>query len=271
MKLISNYLVSIGILLVTTYCSLLESEENKKPRVSIITSVFNGDEFIEGFLADITRQTIFHECELIMINASSPGNEESIIKEYMQQYPNIIYERLDHDPGLYAVWNLAIKMASADFITNANLDDRRNPQSLEIHAQALEQYQDVDLVYSDYYMTYFPNETFECNNYRYIVQAPEFSPKLMYLCLPGTQPMWRKSMHDKYGFFNEEFISAGDLEMWNRAVNQGARFKKIPGISGLYYWNPKGLSTDEDYGKAQKRNQENDSIVRAYSYLWNWP
>ena len=70
------------------------------PKISIITSVYNGDQFIEGFLADITRQTIFDQCELIMINAGSPGNEESVIKKYMTQYSNIIYKRLDFDPGL---------------------------------------------------------------------------------------------------------------------------------------------------------------------------
>ena len=64
------------------------------PKISIITSVYNGDQFIEGFLADITQQTIFDQCELILINANSPGNEEPVIKKYMDQYPNIIYQRL---------------------------------------------------------------------------------------------------------------------------------------------------------------------------------
>ena len=66
--------------------------------------VYNGDEFIEGFLADITRQTIFDQCELIIINANSPGNEEPVIKKYMAQYPNIVYKRLDQ--GSRNLWNM---------------------------------------------------------------------------------------------------------------------------------------------------------------------
>ena len=89
-------------------------------RVSIITSLYNGDEFIEGFLQYITQQTIFDECELIIINANSPGNEEPIINKYLEQYSNIVYTKLDHDPGLYAVWNMAIKMASADYVITAS-------------------------------------------------------------------------------------------------------------------------------------------------------
>ena len=92
-------------------CSFAFANDNTSPEVSIITSIWNGDEFIEGFLADITKQTVFSKCELILINASSPGNEEPIIKNYMTLYPNIIYERLPQDPGLYAVWNLSLKKA----------------------------------------------------------------------------------------------------------------------------------------------------------------
>jgi len=249
----------------------LSVQEQKiiKPRVSIITSVFNGDEFIKGFLEDIVQESIFNECELILINAHSPGNEDAVIQEYLPKYQNIKYLKLDHDPGLYAVWNMAIKLAESDLIANANIDDRRNHQSLEIMAQALEADKNIDLVYGDYLITYIANETFERNNYRWIVQPPDFQPLLIVKCLPGPQPMWRKSMHEKYGFFNEEFFSYGDYEMWVRAVTQGAQFKKIPNfITGLFYQNPHGLSTDQNPDKMQKRNAEEARIVQTYFYLW---
>lgn len=240
-----------------------------KPRVSAITSVFNGDEFIIGFLEDIKKQTIFGDVEFILINANSPGHEDTVIKDFITSATNIIYIKLDYDPGLYAVWNKAIQIASADLITNLNLDDRRNPESLEQQAQALEEDPLIDLVYSSFYITYNPNETFECNNYRYVVEACEFSPQRMHQCLPGPQPMWRKTLHTNYGFFNEKFSSSGDWEMWLRAVSKGAQFKKIPGVSGLYYQNPQGVSTNMDAEKVQKRAQEDNLIVKLYQHVWH--
>ena len=71
----------------------LTSGESKNliPKISIITSVYNGDEFIESFLEDITEQTIFKDkCELIMVNANSPGNEGEIINKYIEKYPENI-------------------------------------------------------------------------------------------------------------------------------------------------------------------------------------
>ncbi len=251
--------------------SLACAASAQKPRVSIITSVFKGDEFIKGFLEDITAQTIFHQCELILINANSPDNEEPIIKEYMAKYPNIIYKRLAKDPGLYKVWNKAIKMASGDLITNANLDDRRNPSIIETHANYLEQHPAIDLVYSNHFITYQPNETFANNNYKWVVEPPEFSPEALFKCLPGPQPMWRKSMHHKVGFFRPDYYIAGDLEMWNRAASKGALFKKIHEMSGLFYMNFDGLSNAQDTPRVFKKNKENDLICRAYGPLWNKP
>lgn len=238
----------------------------EKPRVSIITSIYNGDDFIAGFLSDITRQTIFDQCELILINANSPGDEEPIITAYMHKFPNIVYKKLDADPGIYGVWNMALKMARADFITNANLDDRRNPESLEVHARALEQNPHIDLVYSDFHVTFTPHETFECNTHQYSILPDEFSPNVMYKCITGPQPMWRKNVHEKYGYFDDTFKSGGDFEMWNRASSMGSRFQKVPGLSGLYYLNPKGLSTD--LAKKALQDAELQRINEKYGHLW---
>lgn len=235
------------------------------PLVSIITSVYKGDVHIEGFMRNITRQTIFDQCELIMINPNSPDNEEKIIQEYMKIYQNIKYLKLDHDPGLYAVWNIAIKMAQAAYITNANLDDRLKSDCYEIHVQTLEKNPEVDLVYSDYYVTYKPNETFEENSHAWIGKTEEFSKDaIIKACLPNNHPMWRKAMHEKYGFFNEEYRSAGDWEMWLRAVKGGSQFLKVQGIYGLFYCNHKGLSNNP---KNPLILQEEKEIYRQYKDL----
>lgn len=222
------------------------------PKISIITSVYNGDKFIKGFLEDIVKQTIFNRCELIIINANSPGNEESIIKEYAVKYPNIFYIHLRHDPGIYGVWNLGIALSDAEYITNANIDDRLKSDCYAVHAKVLDEYPNVDLVYSDFLTTYTANETFQKNNADYIMQYPEFSQENMRLCLPNNHPMWRKSLHKKFGLFNENLKYAGDWEMWLRSASQGAVFLKIPGAYGLYLRNPEGLSTSKENDKQLK-------------------
>ena len=220
------------------------------PKISIITSVYDGDEYIRPFLEDITRQTIFEDkCELILINANSPGNEEEVIQEYLEKYPNnIIYKRLEEDPGIYGVWNMGVEMSSGEYLTNANLDDRKAINSLERHARELYTNDDVDLVYADMAITDSPNETFENNTSegrRY--NFSQFSlDDLKMSNMPHASPMWRKSYHDRYGKFDAKYRSAGDWEMWLRGASQGSKFKKINAVLGLYYFNPTGISTNPE-------------------------
>lgn len=234
------------------------------PVISIITSLYKGEKYIEGFLEDIVKQTVFDTCELIIINANSPENEEPFIQEYVKKYKNIIYKKLDKDPGLYGVWNKAIKMARGKFITNANVDDRLAYDCYEIHVRALLDNPEIDLVYSDCYLTKVPNENFYHNSSTELIVRPEFSKKILKTnCLPNNHPMWRKAMHVKFGFFNEKFKIAGDWDMWLRAVNKGSKFLKIPKILSLYYENPQGLSTDNG-GNWRK---EFELIVKTYKKI----
>mgnify|MGYP003121220334 CR=1 FL=1 len=236
------------------------------PKISLITSVYDGDEYIRPFLEDITKQTIFEDkCELILINANSPGNEEEVIQEYLEKYPdNIVYKRLDKDPGIYGVWNKAVGMASGEYLSNANLDDRKAPNSLERHARELYTNDDVDLVYADMIITDKPNETFEMNSsggrkYNF----PDFSlDNLRMTNMPHASPMWRKNYHDKYGLFDHEFRSAGDWEMWLRGASQGSKFKKINTILGLYYYNPTGISTNPENFSWKK--EEEMKVFKKY-------
>lgn len=263
----------LGMLVFLGIASLIIYQESKtpsKPKISIITSVWKGDEFIEGFLADTTKQTIFSECELIMINANSPGNEEPIIRKYMEIYPNIKYTKLEKDPGIYGVWNRAIKMASGDYIMNANLDDRSSYDAVEVLSKALDENPDIDLVYSSYITTMYPNETFDNYHLNSHIVPPEFSLENMRLCLPGPRPMWRKSFHDRYGMFDEIFSSSGDFAMWVRAASQGSQFKKIDRFLTLFYVNPSGLSTQNTNSRRTlQRDLEDALIVTNFTNIWN--
>jgi hypothetical protein len=239
---------------------ILKVSIDELPKISIIGSVYDADEFIEGYLEDITSQTIFKEkCELILINANSPGNEEPVIKKYMDKYPNIIYKKLDKDPGVYGVWNMGVKMANGEFLTNANMDDRKSPWSLEKHAKALFLSKDSDLVYADSYIVHEPNKKWsEVPKQSQRYNFEQFSAQAMLRGnLPHNNPMWRKTLHEKFGYFNEEYKSASDWQFWLTCVAGGSKFTKINEVLGIYYFNPKGISTNfENFSWKQKEEEE---------------
>jgi len=215
------------------------------PRVSIITSIYNADDQIEGFLEDIVKQTYFDKCELVIVDGASPGKELDVIARYQKQYSNIFYHRLQEDPGIYGCWNYAIENSSGEYLANANVDDRRAFNQIEKFVSVLDADSGLDLVYGQTFATRSPNETFYDNSSNYqLYPTHPFSKEAMVKCLPGCQPLWRRSMHQKAGLFDGNYKFAGDWEMWLRAVRNGSRFIMLEGVYGLYYHNPVGLTTD---------------------------
>ncbi len=231
--------------------------------LTIITSVYDGDFYIKNFLEEISKQTIYSKCQHIIVNANSPGNEEDIIKPFLATHPNVEYYSLDKDPGLYAVWNFAIKNSLSEYIINANLDDRLRYDTYQILLSEISSDSTIDLVYSDAYITQKPNQSFGKHQYDSSYIAPEFSHEsLVTGCYIGSHPMWRKSLHEKFGYFNESFTCAGDWEMWLRASYNGAKFMHLNELTGLNYIGAKTLSSSSKF--AIKRKWEAEVIHSLY-------
>ena len=247
----------------------LKLEGKKFPKVSLITSMYKGEKYIEKFLNNMISQSVFEHCELLIIDAVSPENEYATIEKYIEKYPNIKYTRLEKDPGIYGVWNIGAKMATGKYLTNTNLDDIRSPDQIEVMVNCLEKNPHIDLAYSEAYVTGVGNETFEKNSAGgQTYPITDFSKPAMIKCLPGCMPVWRKTMHDKAGYFDESFRYAGDHEMWLRAVRNGSEFKRVSGVHGLYYMNPDGLSTSK--ANAIKRYKEEQRVFWEYIDIFGY-
>ncbi|MDT9225541.1 MAG: glycosyltransferase [Limnospira sp. PMC 1279.21] len=232
----------------------IKTDPYLNPLISIVTSVYQGREFIQGFLENITKQTIFSQCELILIDGNSPENEGEIIEAFIHEngFSNIHYHRLDKDPGLYECWNIAIRQSHGKYITNANLDDRRSPLHLEILANHLENNPQISAVSSALVVTYQPNE--DCNFftpeavwfdglsgeitfddlYKYNNDGIVVSRNTLH-CMP----LWKKDLHSKYGYFDEpNYGTSADWEFWLRCSYQGEKYSIVGLPLGLYYLNP---------------------------------
>ena len=241
----------------------------KNPSMSIFCSLYKGEKYIQHYLHDITRQSIFHECELIIVNAASPEDEKKYIVEFQEKYSNIKHIELSEDPGLYACWNIAAKEATGEYLNNANVDDRKHPEALERQVKFLRQHKDLDLVYTDSLITRTPNQIFETCFSEERYNFPEFSIEdLIVYNMPHQSPVYRSTLHEKHGFFKEDYRSAADGEFWLRCATNGAKMGKLNEVLGLYYFNPDGVSTSQ--ANQQWRQREEGEVKRKYSQLNNY-
>ena len=214
--------------------------------VSAIVSAYNSEKFMRGKLDDLLNQTLADRIEIIVIDSNSPENEGAIIREYMAKHRNIRYLRTEKRETVYQAWNRGIAMASGEFITNANTDDRLRRDSIEVLVRALCENPNKVLSYGDSIITLQENETFEqCTPHGYL-RWPDFDrAKLLEFCFVGPHPVWRKSVHDEAGYFDVNFRCAADYEFWLRlAMNHD--FVHVPELLGLYWQNEDTVSRKGD-------------------------
>lgn len=255
-------------------------------KLSFITATYNDEKFFDGWIKDLVKQTIFHECEIIFVDCNSKENESKMIQPWIEKYPNNIrLFSLSHDKGLYNAWNAALQNCNGKYITNASMDDRRSSEFAEKLTKFLDENEDIDVVYTENYTTSGPNETFENNSSNgNVYNAAEFSfQSILTSNPPHVMPMWRASIHDKVGGFLESYPSCSDYEFWLRCAFMGIKFKKYDERLGLYYHNPKGLSTnpendswkllDENYVRNSYTEFFLTNMHRGYitnEYFFNW-
>lgn len=223
---------------------LTDDDKDNDILVSAIVSVYKAEKYIKGCLDDLVNQSLFKQgkLEIVIIDSSSPENEYQIIKEYLNKYKNIIYERTIVRETVYQAWNRGIKLSRGKYITNANTDDRHKSNALEIMAKHLEENPDVGIVYADCYVTEEDNPEWH-TNYSRAIRWPKFDLRHLFdVCFLGPQPMWRKNLHEKFGYFDEEYKSAGDYEFWLRLAVNGVKMLHIDQILGIYQENKNSIS-----------------------------
>lgn len=235
-----------------------------KFKVSAIISTYNSERFIAECLLNLVEQTLYKkgEVEIVVIDSASEQNEQSIVQNFQIKYPNIVYDRTPYRETLYAAWNRGIKMSRGAYITNANTDDRHRPDALEVMANYLDSHPETSLVYADQLITTVANDTWATTQAKQHWNWPAFNySELEQRCIIGPQPMWRKSLHEKYGYFRSEFTAAGDYDFWLR-IGQTENIVRLPEILGLYYSNPCGLEHSSPIPQ-----QETERILDEYGIL----
>ncbi|HIQ05788.1 MAG TPA: glycosyltransferase, partial [Anaerolineae bacterium] len=212
-----------------------------QPLVSAIVSTYNSERFIRGCLEDLEAQTIADRLEIIVVDSGSQQNERAIVEEFQQRYDNIVYIRTEERETVYAAWNRGIKAARGKYITNANTDDRHRRDALELLARALDEHPDITVVYADCAITHIENQTFDTASPTRFFRWPDFDRETFFqVCTVGPQPMWRREVHNEYGFFDESFQVAGDYEFWLR-ISKTRKFLHLPIVLGLYFESPTSI------------------------------
>tara|TARA_X000000950_G_scaffold205530_1_gene247237 strand:+ start:14957 stop:15784 length:828 start_codon:yes stop_codon:yes gene_type:complete len=126
---------------------VLNKEENikeiKKPKLSVITVVLNGENYLEETIKSVLSQQ-YKNFEYIIIDGGSTDGTLEIIKRYNNELEYWVSEK---DKGIYDAFNKGMMLAKGDYIGIANSDDVYVDGAFEILYKYINKFPEKDFIF----------------------------------------------------------------------------------------------------------------------------
>ena len=211
-------------------------------RVVILVAIYQGSQYLRAKLESLINQTIFGQSQVILLNCQNLENERSIYLDYMQTHHNLVEIRYEAHTTLYASWNDGIRTSQSEYLVNSNIDDLWHPSFLEESIGFLDSNQEYSVVSTRVMTTTITNQT---DNWQTDGELPFYPyPE----STAGPCPVWRRILHDKYGYFDGRCRSIGDAILWEKWLAGGEKFGLLDRPLVLYYRNPESLERRRENG-----------------------
>ena len=252
-------------------------EKTRDYKLTLFTSFFKCDEFAESFSNNILEQTAFENTFFIIfyfINSSNNKNETNKIIFKLNKKENIKVFFIHYDLGLYNSWNEMIKLTRSEWLGNFNPDDLRSPNYCEKVLEWITENPLADIItgtykpvykkYNNFLEAFIENDEIWFNNQifmnnegkikynkfdfkkRYItldemfqlVKKENGDYKIETFCVPNSAPIWKRELHDKFGFFKEKMNGCyTDFFFWLVCLKNGANLLQFNETLSLFYIN----------------------------------
>ncbi len=99
------------------------------PKVSVITPVYNAEEFLSETIESVLNQT-YENFEFLLIDDCSTDSSAEMIREFAEKDYRVKYIRLKENSGAAVARNKGLEKAQGRFIAFVDSDDKWYPQKL---------------------------------------------------------------------------------------------------------------------------------------------
>jgi len=247
------------------------------PLVTIVIPTYNQSRYLPITLDHVLNQD-YKKIELIIVNDCSSDDTEKVIKEYvsslkteqvsrMDRYENKCGEevfvrsysprlpqnrvikvlRNETNLGATNTYNRGFMEASGEYSTFIPSDDIPHPLMISRMVSTLEE-TGADFVYAD---SIIVDDTGQIMR-RLPMPDYDFSRCFGDWYHLGVAKLYRRSLHDRVGYYDEEYRLANDYDMYLRFAQAGARFVHLPEV--LY--SVRNHGPDRQTGQHSEENWE---------------
>jgi len=200
------------------------------------------ESYLSIYLANLANQTIFNSMEILLDHNSPTIEEIKLVKKFQKKYPGKLRHFINKKVLPYSVSiNKCIKRAKGKYLAIWNIDDLRVDDSIEIQYKTI-----CNSNYQFCYGNYFIVDQFGKKTGKFVdLKNIDENKELLQSMILGPFFMFKKSVCDKIGYYDEQLISGGDFDFAIKLARE-VRGKKILKNLGFYLNDQKGLSTKKN-------------------------
>lgn len=234
------------------------------PKITVITPVYNAEEFLSETIESVLNQT-YEDFEYLLIDDCSTDSSASIVKKYAEKDIRIKYIKLDENSGAAVARNKGLENAKGRFIAFVDSDDKWYPEKLEKQITFMQENQKA-FTYTKYERI---SETGE------FLGAPAFPKKLNYSdLLKNTAIACSTVVIDKsiIGDFRMPLVRKGqDTATWLKILKEHDYAYLVDAVLNQYRSREGSLSSDK-FGALKRtwntyRNIEKLPLHKALYYF----
>jgi glycosyltransferase involved in cell wall biosynthesis len=232
------------------------------PKISVITPSFNQSAYLERTILSVLGQN-YPNLEYIIIDGGSSDNSIEIIQKYESQLAYWVSEK---DAGQSNAINKGLCLATGDWVAWQNSDDTYEPGIFFELALAAEQNPSASLIIGN--MNLIDIDDVIINNLIYV--KPTYHSVLAEgMVLTNQAAFWRRSLHQKIGFLNEDMHFGFDYEWFLRVLNssKAAHVNRVWGNLRLHNDTKTAnfqTGFDREYALIRKGRESTVTIKRYY-------
>ncbi len=229
------------------YQFIADGRTTQTPKVGIIVSLYKAANKLETFLRMLSQQewVMNGQAELVFVDSHSPTNEYEVFQRMSAALGiKAVYARTEERETIQKAWNRGILLARAPYLSFLGVDEMVRPDCLSVLAGELDADPALDWVQGNSVITEVNPQGTLLRDVM-IYQRIPYEQDLVYLetCyLSWVGGMYRKSIHDRCGYYDESFGAAGDTEFKNRVL-PFIKSKTVPQTLGVFLNYPEERTT----------------------------
>lgn len=195
---------------------------------SVIVTAHNSEKYICETLESLLDQT-FKDWECLIVENGSSDSTEKVIEKYLLN-PKFKLIKLTNIANKSAALNEGIFQSKYDWISILDSDDLWTKNKLELQSLFINN-NDVDILGTQ--MQYIDaNGNLLNGSPQLAIHNDEIISCFLnhQNAIANSSSVYRKSLHQKFGYYNVELIGVEDYDWWKRCARLGAKFANLNSV-----------------------------------------